>query len=85
MKAYILQSCVLSSLFFTGCATNPGTMAADDVKEIAAAELDCPMDKVQVKEVSNRWYTSGCSRKATFVCSGSNFMHKGTCIKESSK
>ena len=71
---------LLIMIVLSNCST---TMSHESVKEIAEPELDCAPSKITLKSVGNRWYANGCGKKATFFCSGSNFLTKGTCMKES--
>lgn len=82
MKNGILLSAV-ASIVLAGCFSNSVNPSLVQAK--AASDFECKSDKVSVSQVNdNNWKAKGCGKKATYVCSGANFMHDGTCMREGS-
>jgi hypothetical protein len=49
----------------------------------AGSDFGCPTDQVRVQQVTdNNWTAVGCEKHASYVCSGSNFMSDGSCMRE---
>ena len=70
---------VFSSL--SGCMGS-ATVSEDTVLTVATNDMDCPKQKLKAAKITdNNWKVSGCARKFTYLCSGSNFMTDGFCVK----
>ncbi len=62
------------------CSTS---VSPELVRTKAASDLSCAASDVQVQKVNDgNWKATGCSQAATYVCSGSNFMSSGMCMRE---
>lgn len=65
----------------TGCFSS--SVSPDLVRAKAASDLECQSASVQVEQINDgNWKAKGCEKTATYVCSGSNFMSKGVCMRE---
>jgi hypothetical protein len=63
-----------------GCSAS---VSPDLVRAKAASDLDCKAVDVQVEKINDgNWKAKGCAKIATYVCSGSNFMSDGMCMRE---
>ena len=68
------------SLFVFACSTS---VAPDLVRAKAASDLGCASGNVNVEKINDgNWKATGCNQAATYVCSGSNFMSSGMCMRE---
>ncbi len=62
------------------CSTS---VSPDLVRAKAASDLECKSEGVKVEQINDgNWKASGCEKTATYVCSGSNFMSSGMCMRE---
>ena len=77
----MLQKVVQMALITGLTPACSSTMDRESVTEIVSAQLDCPAAKIELKEVGNNWYAKGCGKNQAFVCSGSNFLSDGVCMK----
>lgn len=70
-----------SALLTTACFSN--AVSPDLVQAKAASDFECANEQVAIEQINdNNWKAQGCGKKATYMCSGSNFMHDGTCMRE---
>lgn len=77
-----VSSFALFGLFalLAACSTS---VSPDLVRTKAASDLSCPAAKVNVEQINDgNWKATGCNQAATYVCSGSNFMSNGMCMRE---
>ena len=64
----------------SGCSTS---VSPNLVRTKASSDLSCAEKDVQVQQVNDgNWKANGCNQAATYVCSGSNFMSGGMCMRE---
>lgn len=64
----------------TACSS---TVSPQLVTAKAASDLSCPANEVKAEQVTgNNWKATGCGKRATYMCSGSNFMSDGLCMRE---
>lgn len=74
---------VTASLFAclgVACSTS---VSPDLVRTKAASDLECKSQDVKVEQINDgNWKATGCEKTATYVCSGSNFMSSGMCMRE---
>lgn len=77
----LIRKCFgLPIVFVAACSTS---VSPDLVRSKAASDFDCKAGDVNVEKVNDgNWKASGCSKTATYVCSGSNFMSSGMCLRE---
>jgi hypothetical protein len=60
-----------------------GGNTAQVVRQRATYDIKCPAAKIKVDSLGGTSYAAaGCGRPATYMCSGSNFMTDGTCLRE---
>ena len=76
-----LPFCVAAlSLFAVACSSS---VSPDLVRTKAASDLACAGNQVKVEQINDgNWKATGCNQAATYVCSGSNFMSSGMCMRE---
>lgn len=61
------------------------SVSPDIVRTKAASDLSCPGESLQVEKVTdNNWKVAGCGQTVTYVCSGSNSLSAGMCMREAS-
>lgn len=71
---------VAAALALTGCSTS---VSPSLVQTKAASDFGCTASSVEVTQVNDgNWRAKGCGRQASYVCSGSNFMSSGMCLRE---
>jgi hypothetical protein len=76
VRPFALSIAVLSA----ACSMS---VSPDLVRTKAASDLECKSSEVKVEQVNDgNWKATGCSKTATYVCSGSNFMSSGMCMRE---
>jgi hypothetical protein len=71
---------IAGSAVLGGCSTSvsPATIQAK-----AASDFSCAASDVKVTQVNDgNWKAAGCGKEASYVCSGSNFMSSGMCMRE---
>ncbi len=69
------------SVFAVGCFSS--SVSPDLVRTKAASDLSCASNQVKVEQINDgNWKATGCNQAATYVCSGSNFMSGGMCMRE---
>lgn len=67
-------------VLLAACSTS---VSPDLVRTKAASDLECKATSVKVEQINDgNWKASGCEKTATYVCSGSNFMSSGMCMRE---
>lgn len=72
---------IFVGIILTGCLGST-TVPEDTVLTVATSDMDCPKEKLKASKVTdNNWKVSGCAKKFTYLCSGSNFMTNGFCVK----
>lgn len=70
----------LISSFAIACSAS---VSPDLVRTKAASDLACANNQVKVEQINDgNWKATGCNQAATYVCSGSNFMSGGMCMRE---
>jgi hypothetical protein len=73
--------CFAIALLMTGCFSS--NVSPSVVKVKAASDLDCSEDQLQVENpTGSNWKAKGCGKTATYMCSGSNFMSEGSCLRD---
>ena len=71
---------VLAVLALPACSAS---VSPDVVRTKAASDLSCQSKDVTVEQINDgNWKATGCNQAATYVCSGSNFMSSGMCMRE---
>ena len=81
MNSNNLIASVFAALFLTACFSN--SVKPELVQAKAASDFECKATDVNVEQINdNNWKARGCGKKATYMCSGTNFMHDGTCMRE---
>ncbi|MFO0676744.1 MAG: hypothetical protein U0169_09425 [Polyangiaceae bacterium] len=79
-ETFVPTTALLAVVFASGCSTS---VSPNLVKTKAAADFGCKAADLQVTKVTdNNWSAEGCGKKSTYVCSGSNFMSDGMCMRE---
>lgn len=79
MKYFTIFAVLSAAL--SGCFSN--SVNPSIVQTKAASDFECKLEQVEVEQINdNNWKANGCGKKATYMCSGSNFMHDGTCMRE---
>lgn len=69
-----------AAISLMACSTS---VSPELVRAKAASDLECKEADVKVEKVNDgNWKASGCAKTATYVCSGSNFMSSGMCMRE---
>ncbi|MDB4946365.1 MAG: hypothetical protein JWP97_5899 [Labilithrix sp.] len=69
------------SLFTVAACSS--SVSPDLVRTKAASDLGCASNQVKVEQINDgNWKASGCNQAASYVCSGSNFMSNGMCMRE---
>jgi hypothetical protein len=69
------------TVVLVGCASV--SVSPELVRKKASHDLECAPDEIQVTKVTDgNWSVVGCEKKASYVCSGSNFMSDGMCMRE---
>jgi hypothetical protein len=59
------------------------SVSPDLVRTKAASDLGCPGENIQVEKITdNNWKVTGCNHTVSYVCSGSNSMSGGMCMRE---
>jgi hypothetical protein len=67
---------------------NPSSDCANCARDFvrqrkAASDLACAGNNVKVEQINDgNWKATGCIQSASYVCSGSNFMSSGMCMRE---
>ena len=80
-----ILSIALVSFVSLGLVACSSSVSPSTVQTKAASDFDCKAGDVQVSQVTDgNWKAAGCGKQATYVCSGSNFMSKGMCMREGS-
>ncbi len=80
-QSRVFASAVLVAAFATGCFST--SVNPEVIQTKAASDFECTAEKVKVSQINdNNWKAKGCGKKATYICSGSNFMSDGTCMRE---
>ena len=73
----------LTLTLFTGIGAGCGGDTMRVVAQRATHDLSCPKASLAIRNIGGTSYAAeGCGRKATYICSGSNFMSDGTCMRE---
>gem|GEM_PF-3918963 len=76
---FVAYSAVVA-LSLAACSTS---VSPDIVRTKAASDLSCNSGDVKVEKINDgNWKATGCNQAATYVCSGSNFMSSGMCMRE---
>ena len=76
-SAAVLASLVL---FAAGCSTS---VSPETIQAKAASDFSCTANQVKVTQVNDgNWKAEGCGKQASYLCSGSNFMSSGMCMRE---
>jgi hypothetical protein len=58
-------------------------VSPDLVRTKAASDLSCPAQNIQVEKVTdNNWKVIGCNQTVSYVCSESNSLSAGMCMRE---
>lgn len=71
---------VIALAALTGCSTS---VSPKTIQAKAASDFSCPDGDVTVTQINDgNWKASGCGKEASYVCSGSNFMSSGMCMRE---
>lgn len=79
MSRTVLLTAALALLAACGSASVP----TKTVVAKAASDFGCPADQIQTTKVTDNNFTAtGCGKKASYLCSGSNFMTDGMCARE---
>ncbi|HVH44786.1 MAG TPA: hypothetical protein VM925_20675 [Labilithrix sp.] len=59
------------------------SVSPDVVRTKAASDMSCKTKDVTVEQINDgNWKATGCNQSVTYVCSGSNFMSSGMCMRE---
>ena len=70
-----------ASLVVAGCMSS--SVSPETVQAKAASDLSCPAQTVKVEQINDgNWKAAGCGKQVSYVCSGSNFMTSGMCMRE---
>lgn len=79
------QTILMAGMSFTHVACFSSSVSPELVQAKAASDFECSAEKVQVRQVNDgNWKATGCGKKSSYVCSGSNFMSEGVCLREGS-
>ena len=79
-RSFLVAAASLVAVFAAACSTS---VSPELVRTKAASDLECKGQDVKVEQINDgNWKATGCAKTATYVCSGSNFMSSGMCMRE---